>query len=393
MIHDFGRHAFIFQLSCELARCGHEVHHLSFADDKTPCAPLQATKDHPALLNIHTLSLPYTYNKDNFFLRKVQLMHYGKILAKKIYHIKPDVVVASTTPPDAQRYMQQQCHKQNIPFVFWLQDLFGLAVYNLLGQKNWLFAAIGKYYLNMEKKLLQKSNAIICISECFQDELCDYQLNKDLHVIHNWGALPSDNPLLLNKDNPWSRHYNLHEQCVFMYSGTLGMKHDCELLLALARACESEKHTRLVIISEGLKMEKLRQQVESESLHGTLLLPFQSDKDFILALATADVTLAILSNDASRFSVPSKVLNYMCAGNPTLIAAPKSNQSVQMLLSVNAGLSVDSDNTDDFIEQAFTLSRNEKLRMQLGKNAMTYAKQHFDIQKIACTFLKVLKQA
>ena len=130
-----------------------------------------------------------------------------------------------------------------------------------------------------------------------------------------------------------------------MYNGTLGLKHDSALLLTLAQACESEQKVRLVIISEGDKMDALSRQAHQAGYKHTILLPFQSEKDFPLALACADVTLAILTDDAARFSVPSKILNYMCSGSPTLISANEDNQAVQCILQANAGLAVAAGNT------------------------------------------------
>ena len=48
-------------------------------------------------------------------------------------------------------------------------------------------------------------------------------------------------------------------------------------------------------------------------------------------MASADVLVAILEPDASRFSVPSKVLTYLCASRAIVGVLPPDNSVAEIL--------------------------------------------------------------
>ena len=54
-------------------------------------------------------------------------------------------------------------------------------------------------------------------------------------------------------------------------------------------------------------------------------------------LASATVLIGILEEDAGVFSVPSKVLSYLCAGRPIVLCAPAENLASRTLLEAEAG--------------------------------------------------------
>src|SRR5436305_191914 len=64
------------------------------------------------------------------------------------------------------------------------------------------------------------------------------------------------------------------------------------------------------------------------------VLGFQPAEDLPAMLTSGDVLVAILEPEASRFSIPSKVLTYLAAGRPILALTPESNPCV---IDVTAG--------------------------------------------------------
>ncbi len=61
-------------------------------------------------------------------------------------------------------------------------------------------------------------------------------------VIENWA--PLDELPVLPRDNEWAREHGLADRFVFLYSGTLGFKHDPSLLLELARWARRQRGGR-----------------------------------------------------------------------------------------------------------------------------------------------------
>ena len=62
-----------------------------------------------------------------------------------------------------------------------------------------------------------------------------------------------------------------------------------------------------------------------------MLLDFQPYEDLPAVMASADVLLAVLEPDASRFSVPSKVLTYLCSARAIVGVLPPDNAVAEIL--------------------------------------------------------------
>src|SRR5262249_23180303 len=141
-----------------------------------------------------------------------------------------------------------------------------------------------------------------------------------LHVVENWA--PLDELPLRPRRNAWSQHHGLQDRFCFLYSGTLGMKHDPALLLELARRYRDEADVAVVVISQGPGASWIAEHARDDRLANLLVLPFQPFDAMPDVLASADVLVAILEPEAGVFSVPSKVLTYLCAAKPLLACMP-----------------------------------------------------------------------
>jgi glycosyltransferase involved in cell wall biosynthesis len=107
-------------------------------------------------------------------------------------------------------------------------------------------------------------------------------------------------------------------------------------------------------------------------------------------LATGDVLIALIERDAGTFAVPSKVLSYLCAARPLLLAVPPSNLAAQTVKRAGAGLIVDPADVDGFIAAARRLVADPGLRARLATSGRRYAEAKFDIEAIADRFERVL---
>ncbi len=151
----------------------------------------------------------------------------------------------------------------------------------------------------------------------------------DLEEADFGGAKYVFSPPVRDKANDWSRRHGLHDKFVFLYTGTLGMKHNPELLLGLAEKYRSHENVRIVVISEGIGAEWLAAKQKEKQLANLVLLPYQDFHALPEVLATGDILCAVLEEDAGVFSVPSKVLTYLCAARPPWCEVQRQQGKVQ----------------------------------------------------------------
>jgi glycosyltransferase involved in cell wall biosynthesis len=272
-----------------------------------------------------------------------------------------------------------------------MQDVHGIAIRKLLGAK-WpiLGHTVGFYYERLERRLLKSSDHVILISDRHRCVAEKYGVQKEkLSVLTNW-AFIEEFPTM-PKVNQWSISNDVAHTFNFVYSGTLGMKHTPELLLKLARELWGLQDVRVIVVSEGPGAEWLDLQKRQLGLENLIILPFQPLELLGAALACADVLLVLLSRGASEFSVPSKVLTYLCIGRPLLMAIPAENTAAHLVNELDAGIVIPPEFPSEFIRAAQELFSNSYRREAMGKRARMYAEYEFRTERICDKFLSVLQ--
>lgn len=391
-VHDYAGHPFQVQLSRALARRGHTVRHGYSATNLTPQGALARREGDPATFEPDPITLDTPVDKTarsliGLIKRRQAERTYGTSLADHVRAFEPDTVLAANTPVDALGPVQRWAQSNGVRFVNWLQDILSVGTDRVMRQKLPVIgSAIGRTYIARERALLNKADAIVVITEDFRPLLRSWDIPEhNVHVIENWAPLDEMPPG--PKDNPWAQSLGLDDKRVVLYAGTLGMKHNPELLLSLARRLERTPDARVVVVSEGAGAEWLRAQDPPSNL---LLLPFQDFDDLPDVHATADVLAAILEPDAGVYSVPSKVLSYLCAARPVLLAVPPENLAAQIVQRERAGVVVPPTAPAAFGIEGERLLDDAGLRRAMAGRARAYAERTFDIEAIADQFETIL---
>ena len=394
VVCDYSGHAFQVQLSRELARRGHFVLHLHFAEFQTPKGRLQLGPDDSETLDVAAISLGVPFLKYSFFRRRFQEIEIGRRFASRICAFGPEVVVGCNLPLDLLRQIMLVCAKTNVPFVFWLQDIYSLAISRLLNKKmGFLGNAVGKFYQQIERRALASSASVIVIAEEFAVALAQsFNIaGEKISVIENWAPL-NEIPVR-PKSNPWAHSHGLADVDVVLYTGTLGLKHDPAIILRLVQSLRLRRNTRCVVASEGPSADWLKGQAKQAALTNLDIVPFQPVEVYADVLGTADVLIAILNAEAGSFSIPSKILAYLCAGKPIALTAPPENSASQIINRSGAGIAVGPGMSEAFERAVRDLLDNADARIVAGRNARACAEQAFDIKKIGSRFEEVLAKA
>jgi colanic acid biosynthesis glycosyl transferase WcaI len=325
----------------------------------------------------------YRRDKYRFLRRRRMEVKYGHALASLIVERRPEIVISANTPSEPQLRIASVCSRLGIFFVPWIQDFYGVAVAKLAKkQLPFIGVIIGWWYQHLEKRILGHAAAIVAITEDFVPMLRTLGVPAEkIAVIPNWAPLDelTQEPRL----NSWSTSHGLNDKFVFLYSGTLAMKHNPDLLRQLALTFRNDPQVQIIVISEGPGADYLRGHKKLENLDNLDIFPFQNFDQMSEIFATGDVLVAVLEAEAGIFSVPSKVLSYHCAGKPVLASMPLNNLAARIILDQGSGCCVAPDLLAEFLSAARQLREDPTLRQQCGKLARAYAEHHFDIQRIA----------
>jgi colanic acid biosynthesis glycosyl transferase WcaI len=341
-------------------------------------------------LRLHAIELSTEFDRYSVAHRVQQELSYGAAFARLAASYHPDAILSSNDPLLAKSRAALWCWRSHTPWVFWLQDLYSVAMARYatdrLGRPG---AVLGAAFKAVERRLLRQAGAVVMITEDFGPTLRSWRVPAErCHVIENWAPLDELAPTA--KENPWARAHGLADAFVFLYSGTLGLKHDLEPLLALAEHHATDPTVRVVVVSEGIGADRLRQEQDRRQLGNILLLPFQPFERLSEVFGSADVLVGLLSSDAGAFSVPSKILSYLCAGRPVLAALPPTNLAARTIERAGAGIAVDAADPVAFLTGADVLFSDADLRRDMGRRARDYAERTFDIDAITSRFERIL---
>lgn len=390
LLNDYGGYAFPVELGRELARRGHSVLHLYSVDVRSPKGDLVRREGDAAGFEVAGVSIGERLRKyGNLIKRRSQERAYGRLICRQIDAWEPDLVVGSNNPLEAQNLIGQHCRRYGLPFVYWLQDVHSEAIRSFLSRR-FLPAGhlVGAWYEWIERRALRSAAHVVAIADSFRPKLARWQVPEErVSVIENWA--PREKIHVLGRDTAWRREHGLEGRRVVMYTGTIGLKHNPDLLIELAEALKSEADVRVVVISEGKYADYIGEQARARGLTNLLHLPFQPVERYAEVLASSDVLVAMVEPAAASYSVPSKVLSYLCSGRPVVLSANLTNLAARTIRRAHAGVTVDSKNTAQFIDAVKNYLTYFDERAEAGRRGRAFAEREFDIVRIADQFEEI----
>lgn len=397
LLHDYANYAFTKQLASQLAARGMQVTYAYNSQYDGPNSKADMVKVQ-GLTYLPIGKVSRNKPSDSFSNRLRMELAYGKALLERVNQLKLDAVLSANTPSLVQNRLARQLRSAGVPLFAWVQDLYGVAAHKLLRKRLPVVGElVGRYFIRLDKQSLRLSNQAILITDDFRPFARDAGLvDERMQVIENWAPVQDIPPL--TKDNDWSKSQGLTDTFRFVYSGTLAMKHNPQLLVELAKELlahstrTSTQVAELMVVSSSPGARWLADQVKEHRLRNVRLLDFQPANCFPSILGSADVLLAVLESDAAAFSVPSKVLSYLCAGKPILAAIPSANLAARIIRGAEAGQVVEPTSPKEFAAVGVAmLNADSSERQAWGRAARAYAERTFDLDRITDRFVQIIE--
>ncbi len=390
---DYGCHSFSYRLASRLRSQGFSIRYFANGSLESPnLTSLDAWEQkEPGL--IRTIRCRQPYGKVSLRKRLNGEIEWAGQCTRALEQERPSVVVGSCIPLAALTRIQNWTRRRGIPFVYWLQDIQGRAIHDLLGRKlGFPGRVLGSFAYIWEQYMIERSRFVITIARGHERELPSSVLrDQRFALLENWADI-EDLPVF-PPANAWAARHNLDKTLNIVYSGTLGLKHDLATFLNLASAFRNRPDVRIVVVSTGQAAAKLRSEASAKSLHNLLVLPFQDYRDVPQVLASAAVLIAPMDRSAGAFCVPSKILAYLCAGRPTVVAIDRDNPAAATIEQAQAGYVVEPGDSQAFLAAVARLLEDRELRLHAGHSARQYAERTFALDFVVPKFLNILRSS
>ena len=389
VINDYAGFTFPLELSKELSKRGHCVKHIftqAFgipltSNEKSCSEKLQIVK-----IDVNRVE------KDNFVKRWFQERKYGKLAVKEIAEWTPDALISGNTPLIAQKRIINWADTNGIPAIFWLQDLLSIAAKTILSDVNKTIGSIMyRYFRSIEIDALKKANHIIAITEDFLPFIKGWNIDDSkVSIIPNWGPIEMI-PVIYRK-NKFSVKYELNDKFVVLYSGSLGKKHDIQLIAKTAEKLVDDNEIIFIIATDERGQNLFIKHLGEKDLPNLLKIPLQTVTNYPYLLASSDVALVTLDATAGMYCAPSKLWSIYCAKKPAIVAVDKGNLCARITENINAGIVITPGSVNECIAAIKELKEKKSLRLRMGSNARGYAEKYFPISPIADAFEKIVKK-
>jgi glycosyltransferase involved in cell wall biosynthesis len=392
-LHDFSGHPFQVQLSRNLAGRGHDVLHEYSSQYVTGHGRLSVEPDDPPGFRVEAVTAAVPMVKYSPVARTRFELAYASAWQRKLARSEYDVVIACNVPLFALAGMRRFFARHRQPWVLWHQDIYSLGVAAEAARRlpKPLAQLASAQLQRVEKAQVASADAVIAITEPFLQKYAQWGVRTDhVTVIPNWAPLDELTPG--ERDNAWARRQKLPADPVrLLYAGTLGRKHNPLLLLQLLDGVRARGlDATLIVVSEGVGADDLAMAAAGRD--DVRIIGYQPAEVLGEVLASADVMLALLEPDAARFSVPSKVLSYLCAGRPIIALVPDGNPSAD---DVRAGGGFVAPPTPSGARQAAewltAAARDREALVAIGKQARNLAIGRFNVDRIGSQFETILE--
>ena len=396
-LHDFSGHPFQADLSRELARRGFHVEHVFSDKYQSGKGRLTWEPGDPENLTFTQVKVDTEFDKYSPIGRVRFELAYAKAWKQQLKAAKPDLVVACNVPLLALSSFRAWAARNRQPWILWHQDIFSTAMGDELDRRfGGLISRLGRgYFTSRERRVVASSSRVIAIGEEFRKQYAEWGIEPSkINIISNWAPIDDIKPA--ERDNTWALdHLTDDSDLRMVYAGTLGRKHNPQLLLDLLDGLRKEtRDADLVVVSEGEGADDIGKAAAARKDTAITVLPFQSAEALPLVLGSGDVLVAILEPEASRFSIPSKVLSYMSAGRPILGLMPADNPAAEDILAAGGFVaSPDAEGVRQSIEWLTSLVDEPELIEQIGRRARLLAEEKFGVEPITDRFVAVIEEA
>lgn len=311
----------------------------------------------------------------NDFLHFFGLYHYTRRLqVSKEFTIwleeyKPDIIYTQLSSLESIRFVSFLQSKFNLPVIVHIMDDWPSTI-----SRNGILQTYWKNKIDKEfRMLLDKSKVLMSISDAMTDE---YRLRYGKEFI------PFHNPINVSH---WAKQakvsYTANDPFIILYSGRIGTGiSNC--FFDIAKAISE-------LVNDGLKIE-----FHLQSTSNSLILKEISKYSFVkvkpplpydaLPGLFASVDVLLMPNDFDdasvaflKYSMPTKVSEYMVTGTPILLYADEETAIVKHAKRNKWGYIVSENNTSKLAQAIKDLYEKADLREELGNIAKKYAAENY----------------
>lgn len=267
---------------------------------------------------------------------------------------KPDAIIVGTDPQFSQ-FMLPSLRRvaDDAKILFWSFDMYPEAVQ--AEAPNKLVLGIANMIARWTPRLYRPVDVMVDIGHCMRGLLRKYKHSAREETLVPWALSEPEFGVPVNAEVRRSM-FGDDVKLGVLYSGTMGMAHEYENFLALARTLRNTAPGVVFAFSStGNRMDQFLAELTAEDTN-IRILPFASLEELADRLNAADIHLLSLRDNWAGIVVPSKFFGSLAAGKPLLYSGSADSCIGRWINRYDLGLLLNKDSIQEAAEKLISYS-------------------------------------
>lgn len=242
----------------------------------------------------------------------------------------------------------------------------------------------------LEEFLYRHSHLITGQTQGIVDSIQSRFPNKSVSLITNGVDVESFGPLLEDHEKEKKKgEFGVEGKFIVGYAGLHGFAQGLETIIQVAQILVEYEDIRFVFFGDGPEKEKLVQLASQVRLTNVHFYPPQPVSCMPKIISVFDVALVPLKRlELFKGALPSKMFEAMAAAVPLITSV--NGEARTLVDKAQAGLYVEPEDPKAMADAILQLYKNPSCRRTLGQNGRQYVAEHYDRQKIARKFERLV---
>lgn len=279
---------------------------------------------------------------------------------------------------------------KRVPFVFEVRDLWPESAIDTGVLQNKALIKLAYWF---EKFIYKRAKFINVLTPAFRDKLIEKGIPPEkIKFIPNAADFSLVEKLNDFDGEAFKRELGLENKFVITYVGAHGVANH---LIQLLAAAEHLRDTNICfqLIGNGMQKAMLQEEAKKRDLEMHIIFRDSVPKEEVFKyIMASDMGASVLKKvDTFKTIYSNKTFDYMSCKTPILLAI--DGISRDLVEAADCGIYVEPENATDIANKLKSIYTDTERLKEMGNNGYSYAKEHFDRDKLAEELLDVLIRA
>lgn len=305
-------------------------------------------------------------------------------IKRYLSHEQFDLILYTTPPPTIGRLVNWAKRYYGATSYLMLKDIFPQNAIDLGMIKKG--GILHHFFESKEKELYRASDFIGCMSPA-----------NVKYVLHHHPYLQESQVRVCPNAFKKTAYQSISEEdrsrirkklgipdgaTLFIYGGNLGKPQGLPFVTEALKHCQTIPNAYFLLIGKGTEYDKLKKDLGTSQLDNVKLISFLPKEDYDQIVRAADVGLVFLDYRFTFPNFPSRILSYLDASIPVLVATDPICDQGAIAEANGFGKYVPSNSVKDFVCAVEWYTKNPSLRTTMGAKGRVFMDQNYTTEEV-----------